>query len=253
MFAGLICGAVWESMNFFAPQKWIYTVRGLENLKLFEMPLLGFLGFPALALDGLAFYSVLSCWFLGNESWEHPEDLGQRLERTPKPPRSLFWMTVPVQMVFWAVVLVFVKEVNTASYRMELTDLPALSPELIQPLEDKGVTRPRHLLLRSKSDEGQKDLKTTLALAQPQLDSILQEAELYTYKGIGAVHGPMLQSVGISNVDRLMEQSPTDLHQRLVQHCEEIGIRPPRLDMVRVWVLAARSRGIVMRAEAGEF
>ncbi|MEM7014145.1 MAG: hypothetical protein AAF585_22015, partial [Verrucomicrobiota bacterium] len=29
--AGLICGVVWESLNFFAPQKWIYTVRGLEG------------------------------------------------------------------------------------------------------------------------------------------------------------------------------------------------------------------------------
>ncbi|MCA9430592.1 MAG: DUF4332 domain-containing protein [Candidatus Omnitrophica bacterium] len=252
MFGGLVCGAVWESMNFFAPQKWIYTVRGLENFKLFEMPLLGFLGFPALALDGMAFYSFLSYVFLGNESWEHPDDLGQKLEPTPQRPRSLFWKTVPFQLLFWAVTIVFIKQVNTGSYRMDLTDLPGLSPEMVQPLEAKGVTRPRHLLIRSKSEAGRKDLEETLALADPDLDSIIEEAELFTYKGIGAIHGPMLQSVGITNVRQLEKEDPAELHQRLVDSCQETGERPPRLDMVRVWVLAARNRGIVMRAEAGD-
>ena len=76
--AGLICGVVWESMNFFAPQKWIYTVRGLEELKLFEMPLLGFLGFPGLAYDSLAAYALMSSCFFGGVLWEREGDLATR-------------------------------------------------------------------------------------------------------------------------------------------------------------------------------
>lgn len=252
LFAGLLCGLVWESMNFFAPQKWIYTVRGLENFKLFEMPLLGFLGFPALMMDGLAFYSVLACWFLGNESWEHPDDMKDRFPTWPPPPRSRFWKTVPFQMAFWAVVLIWIKEVNTGSYRMDLTDLPALPPDRIGVLVEEGVTRPRHLLLHSKTEEGREFLRASLELPEETLDEILEEAELYTYKGIGSKHGPMLQAVGVRGLEQLEAESPEALHERLVQYCESAGLRPPRLDMVRVWVLAARSRGIVMKAEAAD-
>ena len=69
--AGLACGLVWETFNYFAPQKWIYTVRGLDEVKLFEMPLLGFLGFPALAFDAVAVHSLISWTFQGNAGWGH--------------------------------------------------------------------------------------------------------------------------------------------------------------------------------------
>jgi hypothetical protein len=44
--AGLICGILWEFENFFLsiPQ-WYYTVPILGHIKIFEMPVLGYLGF----------------------------------------------------------------------------------------------------------------------------------------------------------------------------------------------------------------
>ncbi|MFN4245638.1 MAG: hypothetical protein ACK4F9_05770 [Brevinematia bacterium] len=42
---GLICGVLWESVNWFASTRWFYTVPILGNIKLFEMPILGYLGF----------------------------------------------------------------------------------------------------------------------------------------------------------------------------------------------------------------
>ena len=42
---------LWETWNFWARTKWIYTVPGFEGLKLFEMPLAGFLGFPPFAVE----------------------------------------------------------------------------------------------------------------------------------------------------------------------------------------------------------
>ena len=46
LLAGLVCGVLWETWNHWARVKWVYTVPGFESLKLFEMPLAGFLGFP---------------------------------------------------------------------------------------------------------------------------------------------------------------------------------------------------------------
>lgn len=56
MAGGLICGFVWEFWNYWARTKWIYTVPILEHVKLFEMPLPGYLGFPAFALECFTMY-----------------------------------------------------------------------------------------------------------------------------------------------------------------------------------------------------
>jgi hypothetical protein len=49
--AGACCGLLWEFWNFWAGAKWIYTIPLVHWLKIFEMPLLGFLGFPPFAVE----------------------------------------------------------------------------------------------------------------------------------------------------------------------------------------------------------
>jgi len=51
LIAGMICGMLWEFWNFWAGSKLIYSVPQLWFLKLFEMPFLGFFGFPPFALE----------------------------------------------------------------------------------------------------------------------------------------------------------------------------------------------------------
>ena len=41
----LMCGFFWEMWNYFAYQKWIYHTPGVEFLEVFEMPLLGYVGY----------------------------------------------------------------------------------------------------------------------------------------------------------------------------------------------------------------
>jgi hypothetical protein len=53
---GAICGLLWEFWNFWANSKWIYTVPFTKHIKYFEMPLLGFLGFPPFALECFSMY-----------------------------------------------------------------------------------------------------------------------------------------------------------------------------------------------------
>lgn len=59
IIGGLGIGFLWEAYNVPATAKWIYTVPGLEDWKLFEMPLPGFLGFPVFALDAFVLYQAL--------------------------------------------------------------------------------------------------------------------------------------------------------------------------------------------------
>lgn len=49
--AGLICGVLWEFWNYWAGTKWVYTVPYFSEPKIFEMPLYGYLGFLAFAVE----------------------------------------------------------------------------------------------------------------------------------------------------------------------------------------------------------
>jgi len=57
--AGLVCGFLWEFWNYWALAKWTYTVPYFGNIKLFEMPVLGFLGFPPFAVECWVIYILL--------------------------------------------------------------------------------------------------------------------------------------------------------------------------------------------------
>ncbi len=54
--AGLACGFLWEFWNYWAFTKWKYTVPIMPDVRLFEMPLPGYLGFPAFALECFTMY-----------------------------------------------------------------------------------------------------------------------------------------------------------------------------------------------------
>ncbi len=69
LLAGLICGLLWEFWNFWAESKWIYTVPFVGNIKLFEMPILGFLGFPPFAVECYVMVSFISLFRKGSH-WE---------------------------------------------------------------------------------------------------------------------------------------------------------------------------------------
>jgi hypothetical protein len=54
--SGFLCGLLWEFWNYWARTKWHYTVPIMENLKIFEMPVPGYFGFPAFALECFTMY-----------------------------------------------------------------------------------------------------------------------------------------------------------------------------------------------------
>ncbi len=53
LYSGALCGFLWETWNYWAGSKWYYTVPFVGQFKVFEMPILGFLGFPPFALESL--------------------------------------------------------------------------------------------------------------------------------------------------------------------------------------------------------
>ncbi|HUX10861.1 MAG TPA: hypothetical protein VMW51_09470 [Terriglobia bacterium] len=59
MAAGLVCGVFWEFWNYWAAARWLYIFPILQGWKIFEMPLPGFFGFPAFAVECFVLYEFV--------------------------------------------------------------------------------------------------------------------------------------------------------------------------------------------------
>jgi hypothetical protein len=62
IIAGFVCGVLWEFWNYWAGAKWVYTVPILPNLRIFEMPILGYFGFPAFGVECFTMYVAVRRW-----------------------------------------------------------------------------------------------------------------------------------------------------------------------------------------------
>jgi hypothetical protein len=84
--SGLLCGLLWEFWNYWSRAKWHYTVPIMENVKIFEMPVPGYLGFPAFALECFTMYVFLRCLYarsrhnLPHASSAHPIAVSDRCQ-----------------------------------------------------------------------------------------------------------------------------------------------------------------------------
>jgi len=58
-WSGYLCGIVWEFFNYWAAAKWVYHVPYLSQIKIFEMPVLGFLGFGPFGILFVEMYRFL--------------------------------------------------------------------------------------------------------------------------------------------------------------------------------------------------
>ena len=67
LLAGIICGFFWEFWNYWAPYKWVYNVPFLGLYKIFEMPILGYLGYLPFAFEIYAMYWFVRSLFVHKE------------------------------------------------------------------------------------------------------------------------------------------------------------------------------------------
>jgi hypothetical protein len=68
--ATLITGFFWECWNFYASPKWVYTIPYVGFWKVFEMPVLGYLGYPFFGLIIFS-YAAICLWLMHKRDLVH--------------------------------------------------------------------------------------------------------------------------------------------------------------------------------------
>ena len=71
-FGALICGFFWEMWNYYSYPKWTYNLPYVNFLYIFEMPILGYLGYPFFAFELFAIYHFIT-GFSKNKNFNYLE------------------------------------------------------------------------------------------------------------------------------------------------------------------------------------
>jgi uncharacterized protein DUF4332 len=207
MVAGLFAGLLWESFNAMARGRWVYTVPFLEHLKIFEMPPVGFLGFPFFALEVWSLYHLLA----------------------PRTTRR----TLGASAAFVLLVLAGIDHWTVSSTTPALRDLPGVTNAVVARLRDAGWDNVFRVA-RSPVAE----LAYRANLSPEDARAAHEAARLATLRGIGTAHAAALIGGGFASVEELARSDP-DSVWRAVRGGGGGGARPT-LPEVRVWVRAAR-------------
>jgi hypothetical protein len=222
LLGGAAIGLLWELYNSFARSRWIYTVPGLEGLKLFEMPLLGFVGFPVFALECWSVFHLLACF--GISTPEVPRRGPIRIGRK--------MVTATAGVVFAVLVLSGMERYTISSTTPSLVEVPGVPASVAFRLQEAGESPFR--LAHMSASAVAREAGATVDEARRWIEA----ARLVTLRGIGTVNARRLAEIGVTSVAALAIQDPDALAGKLAAKPGERRLRPT-LAEVRVWVRAA--------------
>ncbi len=219
---GLSIGFIWELYNIESRSKWIYTVPGFEEIKLFEMPVLGFGGFSVFALDCFVVYQSLV--LAGVAVPPELRGVGARTRRT--------LVAALMAAVFSFAVLAGIDRWTTDSLRPRFEELWVAGAEERQRLAESY--RDVFALAQARPAA----VAQTVSVDQAAAEEWVAAAQLATLRGLGMENARQLWALGVRSVAELATVDPEALSASL----REVMPRPRAASpaRVRVWVRAAR-------------
>ena len=223
LLAGLVCGVLWESWNYWARVKWMYTVPGFESLKVFEMPLAGFLGFPPFALECVAIVAFL-------------EALGSRLRHRPNRWRRVV-VGVATVVATTATFIVFAAadRITVDSFYAPVARLGVLPAADRETLATAGLESPERLVRALGDEAGLAKWSARTGLSVATLRGHRERAALVLHRGLGDGRAQELAGLGIHTREDLERWEPEALAEALAAG----GARGPHRFLerrARVWL-----------------
>ncbi len=231
LLAGMAAGLFWEAANAFAAGKWIYTVPGFPDGKLFEMPVLGFLGFPPFALccwsmaRALVKLNLLPEWQVGRS---------EESASTPILSGNARAGAIAGAVILSGVVLAGMDRWTVDSVTPRPETVPGIPDGIAEYAAQRGVRDLDGII--KMIDAGQ--LRVPGASSAEAMQALRDRCELALLGGIGTENVGRLTRAGISSVEELALLSPEEVTQRLDASQPGWSPHPRRVD---VWVRAARA------------
>src|SRR4030043_762553 len=236
LIAGLICGFLWEFWNFWALSKWVYTVSFFEKAKGFEMPFLGFLGFPPFAVQAYVMVNTLSL-FRHKRGWEETQytrDLQKKTRPLTSVLTTLFIISFSV-LIFRAIDL---KTVD--SYEPRLKYAYWIEPKYRDLLPKVGIGNLEDLVLKTEGKKEREELALRLLIPKEELIRWVEYAKLAQLKGLGIENLRLLEEVGIHSVTVLAGEDPDLLYEKMLQFRQ---IKPNlKKTKIRIWIREAQKK-----------
>jgi hypothetical protein len=236
LVAGLICGFLWEFWNFWALSKWVYTVPFFERAKGFEMPFLGFLGFPPFAVQAYVMYNFISL-FRFKRGWEEST---YRLN-PEKKTRPLTVILTAILIGSFSFFMFRAIDSNTVdSYYPRLEDAYWIEPQYRKELPRVGITTLGELLSKTREKKDMDELALRLLIPREVLLQWVEKARFARLKGLGVENVRFLEEVGISSISALAKEDPKLLYDKIERVS---GARVPSLEAkIGIWVREARKK-----------
>ena len=235
LIAGLICGLLWEFWNFWAPSKWVYTVPFFDKAKGFEMPFLGFLGFPPFAVQAYVMYNFISL-FRSKRGWEEST---YRLNMEKKTRSLTSVLTVILIGSFSVLIFRAIDAKTVDSYYPRLEDAYWIEPQYQNELPKVGITSLEDLKSKTRNRKETDELALRLLVPKELLIQWVEEAYLVQLKGLGVENLRLLQGVGINSISALAKEDPEKLYDKIEQ---DFPGRVPRKAKIRIWAREAKKK-----------
>jgi hypothetical protein len=236
LIAGLICGLLWEFWNFWSDSKWIYTVPFFEKIKGFEMPVLGFLGFPPFAIQVYVMYNFISL-FRSGRGWEEST---YRLHLDRKT-RSLTVILIGILIASFYILVFKSIDLKTAdSFKVRLQDAYWIDSQYRKELPRVGIATLGDLISKTRDKNEREELALRLLIPKEILIHWIEQAQLVRLKGLGVENLRLLEKVGIYSVSELASEDPEKLFKKMKQ---AVPGRPiPKKAKIRIWVNEAKKK-----------
>lgn len=235
LIAGLICGFLWEFWNFWAQSKWIYTVPFFEK-KGFEMPFLGFLGFPPFVVQAYVMVNFISL-FRSGRGWEE-STYRLNLERRTRP---LTMILTAILIGCFSILIFRAIDFNTVdSYYPRLKDAYWIEPQYRRELPKVGIATLDDLLSKTREKKERDELALRLLIPKELFIQWMEKAQLVQLNGLGIENLRVLEAVGISSISALAQEDPEKLYQKILEVVQ--GKVLPRKAKIRIWIKEAREK-----------
>lgn len=224
LLAGFIAGGLWEFFNYWAQVKWIYTVPFFEELKLFEMPLAGFLGFPPFAVECALVYRLLVWYRLA-------PPLGAHRDQRLGPTKVWNAFVIVLLAAAFALTVNHYIYLNVGSVKPRLAKVDSLDPAARAFLQDEGIV---YLTDLEAGESAEIWRQMEGALGRERTQGTRGLVELYLHQGIGVEYGNLLGKAGIRSLADLAALSAEQLEDRI--NALPGNVRRPTSAQIRLWI-----------------